>query len=175
MVRLHFGEGSLATIDDVIVWANTLPAWQGDAVRRLLVAGEQPLTAQDYSEILAFAKADLKLEPPPENATPVPPAAGKFSGSPATTVAVKLLSITDARNVNIIKSGQTQPFAETGITVVYGNNGSGKSGYSRILKLACQARDKDERILPNVFAATSTGTPTATLRIKQDANPKDII
>jgi energy-coupling factor transporter ATP-binding protein EcfA2 len=165
----------LATIDDVIVWANTLPAWQGDAVRRLLVAGEQPLTAQDYSEILAFAKADLKLEPPPENATPVPPAAGKFSGSPATTVAVKLLSITDARNVNIIKSGQTQPFAETGITVVYGNNGSGKSGYSRILKLACQARDKDERILPNVFAATSTGTPTATLRIKQDANPKDII
>jgi energy-coupling factor transporter ATP-binding protein EcfA2 len=165
----------VATIDDVILWANTLPAWQGDAVRRLLLAGEQPLTAQDYSEILAFAKADLQLAPPPENAKPVPPAAGKFSGAPATKVAVKLLAITDVRNVNIIKSGQTQPFAENGVTVVYGNNASGKSGYSRILKLACQARDKEERILPDVFAAASTGTPTATLQIKQDANRRDIV
>jgi energy-coupling factor transporter ATP-binding protein EcfA2 len=164
----------MATIDDVIAWANTLPAWQGDAVRRLLLAGEQPLTAQDYSEILALAKADLKLAPPADNLKPVPPAPGKFSGVPSTTVAVKLLSIDDVRNVNIIKSGQTQPFAESGVTVVYGDNGSGKSGYSRILKLACQARDKDERILPNVFATVPTGTPTATLKIKQDATPKDI-
>ncbi|MFZ0890704.1 MAG: AAA family ATPase [Candidatus Binataceae bacterium] len=164
----------MATIDDVIAWANTLPAWQGDAVRRLLLAGEPPLTAQDYSEILALAKADLKLVPPPDNLKPFPPAPGQFSGVPATTVAVKLLSIDDVRNVNIIKSGQTQPFAESGVTVVYGDNGSGKSGYSRILKLACQARDKDERILPNVFAAVPTGTPTATLKIKQDATAKDI-
>jgi ABC-type sulfate/molybdate transport systems ATPase subunit len=164
----------MATIDDVIAWANTLPAWQGDAVRRLLLAGEQPLTAQDYSEILALAKAHLKLAPPPDNLKPLPPAAGKFSGVPATTVAVKLLSIDDVRHVNIIKPGQTQPFAESGVTVVYGDNGSGKSGYSRILKLACQARDKDERILPNVFATAPTGTPTATLKIKQDGYTKDI-
>jgi energy-coupling factor transporter ATP-binding protein EcfA2 len=168
------GEESMATIDDVIAWANTLPAWQGDAVRRLLVAGEQPLGAQDYSEILALAKADLKLAPPPDNVKPVPPAAGKFSGAPSTKVAVKLLSIDDVRDVNIIKSGQTLPFAENGVTIVYGDNGSGKSGYSRILKLACQARDKDERILPNVFATAPTGTPTATLKIKQDGKPKDI-
>src|SRR5271157_2084149 len=107
MGTLHFGEGSVATIDDVIMWANTLPAWQGDAVRRLLVAGEQPLSAQDYSEILAFAKTELKLAPPSDNVKPVPPAVGKFSDAPATKVAVKLLSIDDVRNVNIIKSGQT--------------------------------------------------------------------
>lgn len=166
----------MATIDDVLTWANTLPAWQGDAVRRLLEAGEQPLSAQDYSEILAFAKADLKLlASPPNNVKPIPPAAGKFSGAPATTFAVKLLAIDEVRDVNIIKSGQTQPFAESGVTVVYGDNGSGKSGYSRILKLACQARDKDDRILPNVFATAPTGTPTATLKIKQDGKPKDII
>ncbi|MBI2179051.1 MAG: hypothetical protein HYU38_12090, partial [Candidatus Tectomicrobia bacterium] len=118
----------MATIDDVIAWANTLPAWQGDAVRRLLLAGEQSLSTQDYSEILALAKADLNLAPPLVNVTPIPPAAGQFSGAPATTVAVKLLSIDDVRNVNIVKSGQKQPFAESGITVVYGDNGSGKSG-----------------------------------------------
>ena len=161
----------MAVIDDVLAWANALPAWQADAVRRLLIAGEQPLSDQDYSEILAFAKADLKLAPSPDNVKPIPPAAGKFSGAPATTVAVKLLSISDVRNVNIIKSGQTQPFAESGVTVVYGDNGSGKSGYSRILKLACQARDKDERILPNVFA---TGTyRDANRDVKNQAGRQD--
>ena len=164
----------MATIDDVITWAKTLPAWQGDAVRRLLIAGDKQLNAQDYSEILAFAKAGLKLAPPLDSVKPIPPAAGMFSGAPATMVSVKLLSICDVRNVNIIQSRQTQPFAESGITVVYGGNGSGKSGYSRILKLACQARDKDEHILPNVFATAPTGTPTATLKIKQDTETKDI-
>ena len=101
----------MATIDDVITWANSLPAWQGDAVRRLLATSEQPLSTQDYSEILALAKTDLKLALPPEYLQPVPPVAGKFSGAPARTVAVKLLSIDDVRNVNIIKAGQTPPFA----------------------------------------------------------------
>lgn len=165
----------MATIDDVIAWANTLPPWQGDAVRRLLEIGDQPLSPEHYLEVLALAKAELKLAPPPVDVTPVPPAAGKFSGVPETKVSVKLLSIDDVKNVNIIKSGQTQPFAESGVTVLYGNNGSGKSGYSRILKLACQARDKGERILPDVFATLPPGTPTATLKIKQDSNTKDII
>src|SRR3989339_636943 len=165
----------MAAIDDIIVWVSSLPAWQGDAVRRLLATGDQPLNARGYSEILALAKADLKIAAPQENLKPVLPVAGNFSGVPATTVAVKLLSIDDVRNVNIIKAGQTQPFAESGVTVVYGDNGSGKSGYSRILKLACQARDKDERILPNVFATAPTGTPTAILKIKQDGRPKDIV
>jgi len=165
----------LATIDDVITWASSLPAWQGDAVRRLLATGEQALTAQDYSEILALAKAHLKLAPPPEDLKAAPPVAGTSSGSPAATVAVKLLSIDDVRNVNIIKTGQTQSFAESGVTVVYGDNGSGKSGYSRVLKLACQARDKDEEILPNVFTSEPVGRPTALLKIKQDNECKDIV
>ena len=140
----------MPTIDDVISWATTLPHWQGDAVRRLLIAGENPLTPEDYADILALAKANLKLAPTPSTVKPILPAAGTFSGGPTTPVAVKLISLDDLQNVNIIKDKQTQPFAETGVTVVYGGNGAGKSGYVRLLKLACQARNK-ERILPNVF------------------------
>ncbi len=165
----------MSTIDDVITWANTLPSWQGDAVRRLLENGEKPLSAEDYLEVLALAKAELKLASPPDLLKPVPPAPGKFSGVPETKMSVKLLSIDDVKNANIIKSGQIQPFAESGVTVLYGGNGSGKSGYSRILKLACKARDKDELILPNVFEKSPSGPPTATLKIKQDNKPKDIV
>jgi energy-coupling factor transporter ATP-binding protein EcfA2 len=164
----------MATIDDVVQWAGTLPGWQGDAVRRILEAGDQPLTADDYSEIMELAKADLGLAPQHATLKHRAPEAGKFSGVPGTTAAVKLLSLEDVQNVNIIKSGQSQPFSENGLTVVYGNNGSGKSGYSRILKLACQARDKDERILPNVFSTAPAGTPTATLKIKHEAAVKSI-
>jgi hypothetical protein len=156
----------MAIIDDVITWANTLPTWQADAVRRFLVAGDTLLSPQDYSETLALAKAELKLAPPPKNINAIPPAAGMFSGAPAATVAVKLISIYSVHNVNIIQSEKPITFSESGVTVLYGGNGSGKSGYSRILKLACRARDKDELILPNVFATASTGTPTATLKIK---------
>lgn len=165
----------MAAIDDIIIWANSLPAWQGDAVRRLLATGEQQLSNKNYDEIRTLAKAYFKLIAPSENLVPVPPAAGKFSGASATTISVKLLSIENVRNVNIIGDEETQSFAESGVTVVYGNNGAGKSGYSRILKLACQARDKDERILPNVFARASSGTPTATLKIKQDQMIKDVV
>ncbi len=124
----------MAMIDDVIVWANTLPGWRGDVVRRLLLAGEQPLTAQDYSEILALAKGELRLCQPPDGLKPLPPAAGKFTACAPAELSVKLLSIDDARNVNIIKSGQKQPFAENGTPVVYGDNGSGKSGYGRLTR-----------------------------------------
>lgn len=165
----------MATIDDIISWASGLPAWQGDAVRRLLVAGEQSLSAQDEDEIITFAKAALSLAPPPTHITPAPPAPGIFSGTPATAIAVQLLSIDDVQHVNIIESGKTLPFAETGVTVIYGSNGSGKSGYARILKLACNARDKEECILPNVFKTVAGGNPTTTLKIKQDGRAKAVV
>ena len=115
----------MPTIDDVISWANTLPRWQGDAVRRLLIAGENPLSPEDYAGVLALAKADLKLAPTPSTVEPILPSAGAFSGGPTAPVAVKLVSLDDFKNVNIIKEKQTQPFAEIGITVVYGGNGGG--------------------------------------------------
>ena len=165
----------MAVIDDVLAWAGTLPAWQADAVRRLLEVGDDDLSEASYGEVLALAKADLKLKELPGELAPVPPAPGTFAAASGNPASIKLLSIRDAHHVNIIDSTQTLPFAESGVTVVYGANGSGKSGYSRILKLACRARDKEERILPNVFAIAPAKNPTATLEISQDGTKKDIV
>ncbi|GGJ46144.1 hypothetical protein [Pseudomonas avellanae] len=52
--------------------------------------------------------------------------------------------------MNAIKPGASLPFGPGNITVFYGQNGSGKSGYARLLKQACGSRSKDE-IHPNVF------------------------
>lgn len=40
------------------------------------------------------------------------------------------------------------------MTVIYGDNGSGKSGYSRVLKRACRTRDQMEAIHPNAHLPT---------------------
>ena len=42
--------------------------------------------------------------------------------------------------MNALKEGERLTFGKTGLTVVYGDNGSGKSGYARILKKVCRAR-----------------------------------
>ena len=49
--------------------------------------------------------------------------------------------------MNALAENQTLKFA-AGLTVVYGDNGAGKTGYIRILKQACRARGR-EQILGN--------------------------
>ena len=54
------------------------------------------------------------------------------------------------------------PISPTGLTVIYGENGAGKSGYSRVLKKACRARDQAEPILPDARKPPSKpATPKA--------------
>lgn len=54
-------------------------------------------------------------------------------------------------NVNRLAENQELTFAPDGLTVVYGNNGSGKSGYARILQSMVRARHRAD-ILHDVFA-----------------------
>ena len=54
------------------------------------------------------------------------------------------------KGVNALAEDQTLKFAP-GLTIVYGDNGAGKTGYIRILKQACRARGQEE-ILGNVVS-----------------------
>ncbi len=58
------------------------------------------------------------------------------------------------------------------MTVIYGQNGSGKSGYARLLKQLCGSRSKDE-IRPNVFSDEEHAC-SAQCRITIDGTPRDI-
>ena len=66
-----------------------------------------------------------------------------------------LLSVGNIVGVNALAQDRKLSFAESGVTVVYGENGSGKSGYIRVLKKVCGAR-YDEELQPNVYAARKT-------------------
>ena len=77
---------------------------------------------------------------------------------------VTLTSITHHAGVNGLAPEQMIGFGP-GLTIVYGDNAAGKSGYTRVLKRACRARGAEE-ILGNVLSGSAPGRPSATIQFK---------
>lgn len=81
---------------------------------------------------------------------------------------VVLKSITARKGVNALLPESEINFAMSGLTVVYGKNGSGKSGFSRIVRNASTSRSGSEPILPNVFEKGSDVAISITAMIDDD-------
>jgi hypothetical protein len=78
--------------------------------------------------------------------------------------AMAILRIEELRNVNAIEDGQALGFEVAGVNVVWGANGAGKTGYSRVLKKAGRTLYPEE-VLSNVYREASGG-PQATVVVK---------
>ena len=80
---------------------------------------------------------------------------------------VSVLSISDVCGVNALADNVGLDFAENGVTVVYGLNGAGKSGFMRVFKelSGCPYR---EPIQPNVFKKSGTRSPSCKVVVAQD-------
>lgn len=146
----------MTAYDDVLHWADSRPWWQQKVLARI-IAGDT-FEEQDYEDIAR------SLMEEPES----PPDGGWFSNltPPQATrdESVRIVEVRDLANVNRLASGQELTFAPDGLTVVYGNNGSGKSGYARVISSMVGAR-RQEKILPDVFANDS-GAPSGKVVFK---------
>jgi hypothetical protein len=158
-------------LESIIAWAESdLPKWQSDAVRRFLV--QDTLTEEDRQEVLSMLKALHGLLPEGSTAPkPLPLHKGMVSGAPKSTANVILKALKDLSRINKIPEGSFLQFGHKGITVIYGENGSGKSGYARVLKRACRARDIQERILPNVYSTEVLAPAKATFKVSVNEGP----
>ncbi|UPT76071.1 MAG: AAA family ATPase [Elusimicrobiota bacterium] len=90
-----------------------------------------------------------------------PLGAEHLTSTSAATSRLAIEKLTDAQNVNMLKPGETLGLSTNGLTLIYGANGSGKSGYTRIFKKACAARTAED-ILANVFDRDYKTKPPAT-------------
>ncbi len=150
-------------LQEILEWSQSRPEWQRDALRRLVSKGE--LADSDIRELANLCKSRHGLG---DRETPVPLNANHLPKSGAETKPVLLQSLTHHAGVNALAQDQTIQFGGS-LTVVYGANAAGKSGYTRVLKRACRARGAEE-ILGNVVSGTAPGRPSAT--IKFTANEK---
>jgi hypothetical protein len=159
-----------STLENIILWTTDLPDWQAEAVRRLLLKAE--LTESDEDDIYRMLKAKHGLVKP-ENAPQFRPLDTKeFSGASSSAEAILLKEMKCIQGVNAIYSEKPLEFALKGLTIIYGDNATGKSGYARVLKKACRARDISEPILPNIFEADYIG-PAKAHFVVLDENEKE--
>jgi energy-coupling factor transporter ATP-binding protein EcfA2 len=78
---------------------------------------------------------------------------------------VTLVSIAHPEHVNALTSDKPLTFEEVGLTIIYGDNASGKSGYARLLKRITRARHQEE-VLSDVFHDTALAKPRAALTVR---------
>jgi energy-coupling factor transporter ATP-binding protein EcfA2 len=159
----------MSLFDNILSWASAeLKDWQRDALRRLVQ--KQELAPQDIEDLYAMLKSAHGLSDP-KNRRPVPLAKEHLPAQMGGASPVILLALRDLKHVNRIAPGQKLDFAPKGITVIYGGNASGKSGYSRVLKRACRARDLSETIHPDASdAKAAANLPEATFDIEVGGN-----
>ena len=150
-------------LETILAWSrNDRPEWQRDALRRIVVDGTPG--KDDIKELLDLCKKEhgdqsvtATAEPLEEKHLPVDPGEGESIG---------LASMEDIIGVNQLASDQKLEFQTDGLTIIYGANGSGKSGYARVLKKACRARHAGE-IMPDIYHPSPTGNAKAKLSVSK--------
>lgn len=144
-------------LSEIVDWSQSRPEWQRDALRRLVV--QERLAESDITELTDLCKGAHGLAP---QLKAVPLGKQHIPARGAATGSVKLTSLIHHGGVNALAKDQMVEFGPA-LTLVYGGNASGKSGFTRILKRACRARGAEE-ILGNILIEAAAGRPSATIR-----------
>lgn len=162
----------------IVEWIETQQTWLSDAARRLVENGR--IDAGELEDILAMAKASVGI-PDPRDRQARPLTRDMIPADAAQGRTPTLVAMQNLVGVNAIAPGQRIPFAREGLTVIYGDNGSGKSGYSRVLRKACRARETGGPILGNVFdgraALGGAAGPSAEIEVAEPGTvePKTLV
>jgi hypothetical protein len=140
----------MTAIAKIVEWANKTgrPIWWKHTVRLLIE--KQELTGANQELIYKLARRESgfpELIEDYENYNSSISAEGfEIEEKPVT-----LSSIGPTENISALENTQVLKFSNIGLTVIYGDNGSGKSSYSRILKNACLTRGEKPAVIGNAF------------------------
>lgn len=133
---------------DILDWSQNKPLFVRDALRRLITT--TTLTQNHIDELVQLVKKEcgdttIILNPILLDRTHIPTITTSSGNYP------KLISLGNPINICALHNQGNLQFSKMGLTVVYGNNGSGKSSYSRILRKLCWSRNPSVTLKKNVF------------------------
>jgi hypothetical protein len=171
--------GSASILHDILEWSKARPAWQRDTLRRIVVNGSVsdaeleeledlcciPHDAMEEKtfDLAASSGTDAQSSP----SKPVPLATGHLPSQSSSDGSVSLCKLGNLNNVNRLAPANAIQFGTTpGLTVIYGDNGTGKSGYARVIRKACRARGLSVPIEPNLYQNGIVNPATAEFTIK---------
>jgi energy-coupling factor transporter ATP-binding protein EcfA2 len=151
----------MTAIAKIIEWINesNRPIWWRHATRLLIE--EQKLLSDHHNLLYRIARKEAgfteAFDSFEEFSNPV-----SADGFKLEEMTVTLDSLGPTENISALANDQILKFARSGLTVIYGDNGSGKSSYAKILKNACLTRGEKPQIIGNVF---STGQSRSLAKI----------
>lgn len=127
---------------EIKAWLLTQPDWLQEAADRLLNQGR--LHDQDIAAV-----ADL-LRTEKGQAVTTHRGFASLTKAPSVPGELRLMSISDVQGIENLSPKAPLDFGSGNLVVVYGHNGSGKSGYTRILKRA-SGKPRAAPLKANVF------------------------
>ncbi|HCT41417.1 MAG TPA: hypothetical protein DF427_09705 [Moraxellaceae bacterium] len=150
-------------IDFLWDWADSHGDWSKLLVEKV-VFSESPLPHEDRELVFNYFLQALSLHSGLPSINIQKPAF-----SPAQK-RVELVSLSDVSGVNRLADGQTIKFGEN-LTIIYGENGTGKTGYGRILKSLGFSYDVKNVVHPNIYSAPSA--KSAMIKFKANSDPDE--
>ncbi len=141
---------------EVKAFANSQPYWAKYLCSEILSGNEITGTIIDTAYCYLLETLDLKEETEKTDISISynPNASDDFKET------LSFDSLTNVEGVNALSENQSIELTK-GLTIIYGANGAGKSGYVRILKNSFYSKDKKE-ILPNINIESGHKPITAT-------------
>lgn len=151
-----------AIVDFLWEWTENHADWSKLLISKI-VTTESSLSTTDRETVFNYFLQSINLH----------------TGLPALTVTkptyiptekmIELDSLSAITGVNRLAKNQTVNFAKN-ITVIYGENGTGKTGYSRVLKTLGFSYDNNKTILSNVYEASEP--QSAIINFKSNGTPQ---
>ena len=146
-------------------WFSRQPLWIQEGINRLLKNGSWFGSDLDVLLVLCKKQAGIDISPG-DPKDPSPLHKSDFVTQTSSTANLRLNQIANIEGINALAPKRPLEFGKTNLCLIYGGSGSGKSGYVRILKHACGAREIG-RLLGNTFDSTNAKQKAT---IKYDIN-----
>jgi len=150
------------TVDFLWQWAENRGNWSKLLVNEI-VRKEESLTITELERIFDYFLQDIGL------VSGLPQIDIKKPVYTPTNSVIELLSIADVKGVNKLAENQTINFGKN-LTVIYGENGTGKSSYGRVLKALGFSYDTNDTIYHNIFNKPETKSATITFKVDDVEN-----
>lgn len=135
-----------SVIAEIKQWANSLPYWEQATLDKILSGTS--LTSSDNGELVDYLLDDAGLTTVPKQHSKLIHLAAADSSIEPTSGPIILNKISHLQNINALPSSEELTFCPK-LTAIFGETGSGKSGYARILGCAGFTRG-DKEVLPDI-------------------------
>ena len=147
-------------------WLRVQPSWLQDAAWRIYHG-----LKIDDDQISIYA--DMCVAQAKKESFEYKRLSDKETAKAGNSSKMAIMKLSDIVGVNALAAEASINFSEKALTVIYGLNGAGKSGFMRIFK-QLSGSPFEEPIQPNVFKKTEAGKPSCKFLVKVNGAEQEV-